>query len=239
MLQHLKAVYNERFVSSVDSVREPRYQLSKMLTSNYLCNELKEYISHAQYWHVICIFTTGINMQTSNSTKINRIRMPPPGGDASFGVSISIISESLYCWLTRFTLTVYSNDMDSELTFSTSKRKPLVWTLLESSLLRTLYYQSVQSIPDQSHGLTWRIGLRRQLPMQQLTRFWELGGVFVSIRLTHSINIWFAQIQRHLVQDGKAKESAALFFSVTQWSLLRFLQSPWLLTLTPVDRAEE
>lgn len=25
MLQHLKAVYNERFVSSVDSVREPRY----------------------------------------------------------------------------------------------------------------------------------------------------------------------------------------------------------------------
>lgn len=32
-------------------------------------------------------------MQTSNSTKINRIRMPP-GGDASFGVSICMISES-------------------------------------------------------------------------------------------------------------------------------------------------
>lgn len=54
-------------------------------------------------------------------------------------------------------------------------------------------------------------------------------------------NIWFAQMQRHLVWDCKAKESAALFFffAVTQWASLRFLQSPWLQTLTPVDRAEE
>lgn len=74
------------------------------------------------------------NMLTSNSTKI---RMPPPGGDASFGVSISMISGSLYYWLTRLTLTVFLNDTDSEFTFSTSRRKPLVWTLLEPIILWT------------------------------------------------------------------------------------------------------
>lgn len=65
-----------------------------------------------------------------------------------------------------------------------------------------------------TYGLSWQLGccLRRQLPMQQLARFRKLGGVSMSFRLALSLSIWFGQMQRHLVWDCKAKESAALFF---------------------------
>lgn len=109
----------------------------------------------------------------------------------------------VFVWLANF----FPNDTDSEFTISTSWRKPLVRTLLEANF-------RCRSDRLVTYGLSWRLGccLRRQLPMQQLTRFWKLGGISMSFRLAFSSNIWFGQMRRHLVWDCKAKESATPFF---------------------------
>lgn len=84
---------------------------------------------------------------------------------------------------------------------------------LEENLWSGLYWRRV-SCADQSVKIShlWAFMAIRMLPMQHLARFWKLGGISMLFRIALSLNIWFGQMQRHLVWDCKVKESAALFF---------------------------